>query len=342
MPPEVSGRIRFLGFLMTAIVVLYHCEFPVDAPAAGPPDAVASRLISDLLERLATLAMGHFFAVTGFLLFRGLTFRNWPRKLRSRVFSLLVPYVLWQFLALLLRLARFAGDGVGDALSRIFLLGGWPPNGPLWYLYAAFALALLSPLLLLLFRGRPLWGWLGVLALCLGSMALRRCWDGAVLSLLSRGYVWNIAAYLPAYLIGSFYGAYAPAGDRPGALWYALSGVLLCAVLEPLLPGGTEEMGLQSLPMALLVLLPLPRRLWDRPVYRLGFLMYCLHRPLVDFACHRVRGLLARFTDSAAALNLCGRLAGLGLTLAAAWLLAAPLRRAAPRLLRLLTGGRTF
>ncbi|MBR2300562.1 MAG: acyltransferase [Bacteroidaceae bacterium] len=120
-----------------------------------------------------------FFLLAGYFFFTGEQKRNiayFRDKLRRRVQTLLVPYLLWNTLALLLFYIK-SSDFLGglsqqsgeDFSFAKYLTGYWafyfsgdiPANGPLWFVRDLMVVSLLSPLLYQLLRNR----WLGVISL---------------------------------------------------------------------------------------------------------------------------------------------------------------------------------
>ena len=134
MNKDISRRIVILGFAMTCLIVMYH-EGQIDSSqAAGSFDGQLNNAIGFVMDKLAVLAMSWFFTVTGFLLFRNLTMKNYARKMKRRISSLLVPYLLWQAITVvkIMLLNGFTTELLSDWVARTFLMCGFPPNGALW------------------------------------------------------------------------------------------------------------------------------------------------------------------------------------------------------------------
>ena len=60
--------------------------------------------ISFFVERIACLAVPGFFMCSGYLFYRNLTWGNIPEKLKRRVYSLVIPFLIWNVLYYLLHL----------------------------------------------------------------------------------------------------------------------------------------------------------------------------------------------------------------------------------------------
>lgn len=337
----MSKRIAFLGFAMTCVIVVYHCG-ATGATAAGGIDAWADSLVSGTCDQLAVIAMSHFFAVTGFLLFRGLTLESFPKKLKRRTLTLLVPYLIWQVFFFFFNYL-FVGRAfsIGKFVRTVFLFQAWPPDGALWYLYAVYALALISPLLLVVCRSRRVAGAF-VVAMCFACYWAAYVDEGAVNQLISYGYVGNIVLYLPSYLLGVYYGFFQDRENKPR---FGLCAVIALAAIVLSFAGGELEgvlsfTAIRMLPIGLLHLLPMALIPEKGGLFKLSFLMYVIHQPFISLVVPPLQMLVVGLVPGLALPNLLVRAVYLVLVVLAAWLLTLALRKVSPKALNLLTGGR--
>ena len=337
MSREISEKIKLFGLLMTCAIVCYHCP-SVETPVPGL-DRTVSMLLGQGLGILGTLAMSHFFAVTGYLLFQNYTIQDYPEKIKRRIQSLLIPYVLWQCLTVTLKL--ITGDVVtlGDFIRKTFLFARFPYNGALWYVYAVFFLALLSPVLLVLFRNRTL-GWCSVLALTVLSAARGLVTHPVISAAVNYGYVDNILLYLPCFLAGCFYGKFHPEAEGIRGLGYLFSGLLLALLLEGFLPGLFRDLVLKLLPLIALFTLPVKIGVSRCKVFQLTFLVYAIHQPMIGILWAILSRIYGALSISATLANLLTQAVVLAAAACAAGVIHGVLHRICPRLLRALTGGR--
>lgn len=159
--------ISFFRVLLILLVVVQHCMMsPLDvaSPALYPHFMGLMDFISRFLQP-GPVATGLFFALSGYLFFHSFPI-VWREKYRSRLYTLLIPYLLWNLYALLLYAggqaaglfpARFLPFGQMDGWGWLSLFTSNPVNGPLWFLRDLILLALVSPLISLLRRGGYLW-----------------------------------------------------------------------------------------------------------------------------------------------------------------------------------------
>ena len=340
MNRDISKRIPFIGFMMICIIVMYHCGSSPAVPF-NKSDQLCFDVITNLFNSLATLSMGYFFVVTGFLLFCGLTLSNWFQKVRRRFFSLLIPYLLWQFLTFSVNLLHHEAMPKYEFLKTTFLFEQWPPDGALWYLYAVFVLALLSPVTLFFYERLPKrHGFWLTMAAVLFVYYLREAEFAS--NFCNYGYISNILLYAPSYLLGSYFGFYHSKSSERESLSYLLAVLLTSLNADILFPGFFSAMALQTLPIAMLYLLPIPEILCNRKIYHISFLIYALHQPLVIHFLNPVRDSIYAIYPAASAslINGLGRILYLLFVILLASVLHCILAHFCPKGLDILTGGR--
>lgn len=154
-----SQKIRTLNLVLILMVVYIHGEYK----------EASTFLVANSLQKVcsgtgfSSVANVMFFLLSGFLFFNGvLDCKACVVKIKKRLKTLFVPYVLWNcifvlwyvLLALLPGVEGFVNSNVVESL----LLGDWshilkylfwnPANFPLWFLRDLIIMVLLSPLLL--------------------------------------------------------------------------------------------------------------------------------------------------------------------------------------------------
>lgn len=165
MTQTCSRKLTVYSFFATLLVILYHCNV-ASAPLVQPQPGWDTRFLevgSSLITTMTDFAMRFFFLKSAFLLYRDAAPANIGRKIRSRLYSVGVPLLLWNAVRLLLRLLfgrESPVSGLGSLL-RGFTIA--PFNGPTWYLTALLLMLLPAPLLC---RLKNRW------AVCFVSLAL--------------------------------------------------------------------------------------------------------------------------------------------------------------------------
>ncbi|WP_305809672.1 acyltransferase [Shinella sp. SUS2] len=145
--------------LISGIIFVHVPYDPATSPYAGQFGGIdwLRVFLGDSLFRIGVPCLS---AISGYLLFqRGFAGFDYPRTLRSKASTILVPFLLWNTAFLLLVLAAQArGIGFGylpDVLSGTprewmnlaFAIETWPVNVPLYFLRDLLLCLLLSPLI---------------------------------------------------------------------------------------------------------------------------------------------------------------------------------------------------
>ena len=341
MDKRISSNIKIFSFVVSCFMVLFHAGMYDNFNAINQFDRELSELINYDYKLLAFFGLSFFFSVTGFLLFYGLNYRNYLKKIERRVHSLLIPYLIWQALVLIKDLCIGRKYEILDVLLRTFGLELWPLNGPLWYVYVVFLLALLlSPVLLLMFSSKRS-AWISTFAMLILIRFLKQTSIEPVRIVVSYGLFSRILTYLPAYMIGAYYGRFYEKNRMPESMVYSLAVVLFAYLLDFKISGFFTDMVVMTLPMVLIFIFPSIPKLENRKIYDYTFLIYALHHPfIVDLKGFIDEGL-AWIPIPVTILNIFEHM----LILAASVLLAAGLskllEKLSPKILAVLTGGRT-
>jgi len=155
--------------LALAVVAVHSGQFVLQQAAAGAPVGGKGGLglwLVEFLTMVSRLAAPSFLVIAGIVFFRNgpVTFEQYRRKLGSRFYTLLLPYLAWNFIAVLLLYAPSAcrhyliepAAGIYSPCSFRSLaiwLVGWPvfpADAPLWFVRDLLILVTVAPLLTLL------------------------------------------------------------------------------------------------------------------------------------------------------------------------------------------------
>ena len=193
-----SAKIINLSFLLALGIVWQHSRLPFFPPATAAPVFL---LTMQYTNRMMEVIVPCFFFISGYLFFRTYTPSDYLEKLRTRLKSLLLPYLLWNavfalawYVALHLVPSfisdRFPFDGIADVLTGIVSC----QYTVLWYVGVIFVYALVAPLLWLMVRSRRLFP-LCLLVSCVVCVAFRHPFCSPIL-------------WLPLYLSGGYAGVH--------------------------------------------------------------------------------------------------------------------------------------
>ena len=136
-------------FLSVLVIFVHSTHFPVNALQAVPNTGFFStsfliKIEYFFSEFLGQTAVPGFFFLSGFLFLKGLHSRNdWLRKEKSRVFSYILPYLIWNTMMTLLYLSfGKAGWSLKTVAEGIFL---YRFNPVFWYFYQLILLSFCFP-----------------------------------------------------------------------------------------------------------------------------------------------------------------------------------------------------
>lgn len=180
---QFRNQIYWITFLFSILVVWVHSFNAELYLGAAEAAAWVERLEWILGQGLAQIAVPGFFMVSSYLFYRGFTWSKLRSKWMSRVRSVLVPYLLWNFL-------YYMGYVAATNVPLLSGLIGKPPvpftvpllanalaghayNPVFWYLYQLILLIALAPVIYPVMK-RTL---TGSAALLFIAYALWRGWD---------------------------------------------------------------------------------------------------------------------------------------------------------------------
>lgn len=186
---SMSEVITFLRFPMMMAVVLLHCSFDLVMRNGMLEDSVCYADYTSFrlfITEVTNAAVALFFIFSGYLFFRNgtLTPQSYGNKLHKRLYTLLLPYILWSVIYVAIyflaqQLLPGAMEGVmkpiADFTLRDWLSCLWDVediarrNGPIvsqfWYLKELMIAIVVSPLLYLGLRYLRGWFFLLLLAM---------------------------------------------------------------------------------------------------------------------------------------------------------------------------------
>ena len=193
-----SAKITNLSFLLALGIVWQHSRLPLWPSTMAYPQFM---LILQFTNKMMEVVVPCFFFISGYLFFRNYTPADFLKKLRTRLRSLLVPYLLWNtiFAAAWYVAIQFIPDFVSDRFpydSILDVIVGILScqYSVLWYVGVIFVYALFAPLLWLMVRRKklfPVW----LIVTCVICLVFRHPFCSPVL-------------WLPIYLAGAYAGVH--------------------------------------------------------------------------------------------------------------------------------------
>ena len=310
MNPAVSRRITWIKSILCLLVIYVHCRntdwFDV---STGPMIAAAEERLCDIF---AKIAVPGFFFFSGYLFFRGYQPDQLKRKWKNRVFTLVIPFILWNLIyyviEILLRIlpftaGAFAGTEVPVNLREILAAAFNCKYQPVfWFPQYLIIYTVLAPVIWALLRKKTS-GLITIGAVLAAVLILSNIplpgWTRTPLLLLQ---------YIPAYLTGCYASIHLRAffEDRPVTAGKALAawGLILVFVLwEIFLPS------LYSLEMIRLCIGVL---LW----FALGVIPYPAPRRWMryTFYLYAAHGIIAKLCNMTICIKVSSRMLTGGIT----------------------------
>ena len=208
MNPLTSRTINWLRVALVLLVLFVHVHpdhnphwLTMDNLSGQPLGWVIFSVIGTLINKFAFSAVPLFFAISGYLFFQKLetwSWKVWKQKIRSRVRTLLIPFIIFNVICAISLLCLSLKNGGGWTLAGAYEgrwpLAGWLWNGvsycqgwknwlgmdmqlyypldvPLWFVRDLMVMLVLSPIIYWLIRkgGAVYLGLVGI-AYCLGVL----------------------------------------------------------------------------------------------------------------------------------------------------------------------------
>lgn len=159
-----SRTVEWLRYPLMLLIVLIHADDPV---LMSMPQSGVSAILYFITRTVVRVAVPLFFVFSGYYFFflpgkgcETFTRAEYVEKLRKRVKTLLVPYILWNFIVYLcfgyITIRSFYPSNLWDIWFGFGEgYGGMPKAFQLWFIRDLMLLCLLSPLLFWLLKRLP-------------------------------------------------------------------------------------------------------------------------------------------------------------------------------------------
>ena len=161
-----SQAIEIVRFPLAVMVVCIHTYFIESLNLQGTEITmegwVAPVVISLFSISLSHVAVPMFFVISGYLYFLNINNLGWDTylsKTKKRLFTILVPYLSWNIIALMISPSLLSGLSLYHVLIGFWGQGEglFPWNGPLWFLRDLMIVQLLTPLIYITIKKINYW-----------------------------------------------------------------------------------------------------------------------------------------------------------------------------------------
>lgn len=191
---EIRNKITLLSFFMAVFIVVRHgINYEIYGLTSG-----GGYWIQRYLRVFSDLMVPSFFALSGYLFYRNYTTEKLLGKLKSRIFSLLIPYLIWNLAAYLFyQIIRFV-PGVTESMNHSgadfsvmdmfadMLCGG---RNVTWFIRFLLGFCMVAPI-----------AWYCIKTLLLGALSL------VLLIVAGMTLNFNFLSYLAIFLFGGWIG----------------------------------------------------------------------------------------------------------------------------------------
>ena len=279
---------EFISFLSSILVLFIHSYFAKDNISNSLASIINQKFSFFFSRSITQFAVPIFFMLSGISFFKEYNNRKYLTKIKSRIYTLVIPYLLWNTVWMLWEIfgsysfvSRFSAAGEPYPLTIVSILKGiffYGCNTPFWFLFDIIIFSFAAPLLFLIIRNK----YVGIVSIaCLSVVSL----FGIHIPIDLFYYPMSIVFYLIGAIIGYHFFDYAtlksskPMQTTSIAL---LSAYILCKNIVP------KELHISNYLIEVIVYSMAAFSLWNivdifierikpRAIYRCSFSIYAMH-----------------------------------------------------------------
>lgn len=192
MNSTASYKITWMTFICNVIILFHHANLKT---YFSNKYTLSSAIVMDFFSALSVIAMTWFFFITGYLFYRNLEYDKIPLKWKSRVKSLVIPYIIWNTISVILELLKGSNIFHGGLLNfirynYIYFNQTGSANGPLWYVFRIIEFTAIAFLFLLVIKKK--YAFFVVEILIVGY------------NIIGKVDYFDFSYFLPIYLMGGY------------------------------------------------------------------------------------------------------------------------------------------
>ena len=338
---------ELVSFLLSILVFFIHSNFAQEIVGDSVMSVVNYRVSYFFSNSITRFAVPMFFVLSGITFFKGYDNKKYFTKIKSRIFTLVIPYLIWNTVWMLWEiftshsfLAKFSENNVPYPLDLVSILKGiffYNCNVPFWFVFDLIVFSLAAPLVFLIIRNKYV-GIISVVALSVVSLF------GIYLPMEVFYYPMAIVFYLMGAIIGyHFFGFASKKSSRPLQIASAvfLAAYILAKNIAP------QKIHIDNYLTQTMAYTLAAFALWNvtdifieglkmRPMYRRSFAIYAMHLPIAIV----ILKVLSFCTSQSEWLEIPKFIIMIILTLVIINLVCAFLERFAPKIYAVLMGNR--
>ncbi len=153
-----------LSFVLSVLVLFIHTNFAQDIVPNSLISTVNQKVSYFFSYSITRFAVPMFFLLSGVTFFKGYKSSQYSTKIKSRLFTLVIPYLLWNTIWMLWEIftshsfiARFSTGGEPFPLTWINLLKGiffYGCHPPFWFIFDLILFSFAAPLVFCIIKNK--------------------------------------------------------------------------------------------------------------------------------------------------------------------------------------------
>lgn len=199
---------EYISFVLSILVFFIHSFFADDNGSNSLISIINQKTAFFFCRSITQFAVPMFFMLSGISFFKGYDNKKYSAKIKSRVFTLVIPYLLWNTVWMLWEIfcsysfiSVLSANGEQYPLTFMSVLKGiffYGCNVPFWFMFDLIVFSFVSPLLFFIIRNK----YIGIVSvICLSILSL----FGIHLPIKLFYYPTSIIFYLVGGIIGYHY-----------------------------------------------------------------------------------------------------------------------------------------
>ena len=281
---------EYISFLLSILILLLHSDFAQDLVDNSLISVVNYKVSYFFAESITRFAVPMFFMLSGAAFFKGYDSKKYLPKIKSRIFTLIIPYLLWNTIWMLWEIftsysfiSRFT-ESPPYPLTLISILKGiffYNCNPVFWYILDLIIFSLAAPIVYLIIKNK----YVGIISVALISVVSL---FGIYLPMGLFYYPMAIVFYLMGAIIGyHFFDLAAKKSSKP----MQISSLVFLAVYILAKNIAPTEIHINNYLIQVVVYTLAAFSLWNvvdmfveqikpRAIYRRSFAIYAMHLPI--------------------------------------------------------------
>ena len=279
---------EFISFLSSILVLFIHSYFAKDNTGNSLVSIVNQNFSFFFSRSITQFAVPMFFMLSGLSFFKGYNNKKYLTKIKSRIYTLVIPYLLWNTVWMLWEIlgsysfiSNFSSSGEPYPLTIVSILKGiffYQCNIPFWFLFDIIVFSFAAPLLFLIIRNK----YVGIVSIaCLSIVSL----FGIYIPVDLFYYPMSIVFYLTGAIIGYHFFDYATQKSSKPMQITSIAFLLAYILCKNIVP---QELYISNYLIEVIVYSMAAFSLWNiidmfierikpRKIYSRSFSIYAMH-----------------------------------------------------------------